>query len=669
MSNPLRETWTTPFGLPPFDRIEDAHFTPALEAALAETQARIDAITACVDAPSFANVIEPLEAADAPLKQVLAPFHTLLGACASPARQELARAFAPRLAAFRSDLAGNQALFARIEALWAARDTADLSDEQQRVLFLHHRSFVRAGARLDGAEAARLATIMSRLASLAAQFNQILLEDEDAWTLPLTDADLARLPDFVQQAVRSAGDERDTGPIVTLARSVIEPFLQFCPDRDLRRKAHQAWCARGLRPEGDDNRAIAAQTLALRAERAALLGFDNFARYKLDDQMAKTPEAVRDLLMQVWPVARAQAEADAALLTERLRADGEAAPLEAWDWRYYAEARRKAEHDLDEAEIKPYFQLDHMIEAAFDTAHRLFGLAFTPVEVTLWHPDARAWEVTRDGAHVALFIGDYFARMGKRSGAWCHAIRKQSKMSGRVTPIVVNTCNFAKSAPALLSFDAAETLFHEFGHALHQMLSDVCYESISGTSVAGDFVELPSQLFEHWLAQPQTLDRFATHAETGAPMPDALRDRILAATRYDSGFATVEYLASALVDLDLHDRSTPPADPMQAQEEILARIGMPRAIAMRHATPNFAHVFSGEQYAAGYYSYMWSEVMDADAFEAFEERGDVFDPDLAARLEREILSRGGAGDASKLYMAFRGEMPEIGALLRGRGLS
>uniref|UniRef100_UPI0040539CF0 M3 family metallopeptidase n=1 Tax=Roseicyclus sp. TaxID=1914329 RepID=UPI0040539CF0 len=455
--------------------------------------------------------------------------------------------------------------------------------------------------------------------------------------------------------------------VVTLSRSLIVPFLQFSPRRDLRERAYRAWTARGMNGGASDNRALTAEILALRAERAALLGYESFATYKLETEMAGNPQAVRDLLMAVWEPARAQADADAARLTRMLHDDGINDALAPWDWRYYSEKRRLAEHDLDEAELKPYFQLDAMIAAAFDSATRLFGLEFRPLDVALYHPDARAWEVTRRGSHVAVFVGDYFARGSKRSGAWCSAMRSQRKLGGDVRPIVVNVCNFAKGDPCLLSYDDARTLFHEFGHALHQMLSNVTYGSISGTSVARDFVELPSQLYEHWLEVPEVLDRHARHAVTGAAMPVALRDRLLAARTYDMGFQTVEYVASALVDLDFHDGQAP-ADPMAAEAATLARIGMPAAIGMRHATPHFAHVFSGDGYSAGYYSYMWSEVMDADAFAAFEEVGDPFDPATAARLERFILSAGGSAEADQLYTAFRGRMPGVEALLKGRGL-
>jgi len=511
--------------------------------------------------------------------------------------------------------------------------------------------------------------IMARLAELGTAFTQNLLADEAGWRMELGEGDLEGLPDFVVANARAAGREAGVdGPVITLSRSLIVPFLQFSSRRDLRKRAFQAWAARGATGGETDNRAIAAEILALRAERAALLGYESFAAYKLETQMAGTPEAVRDLLMAVWTPARAQADRDAERLAAMMRADGINGDLEPWDWRYYAEKRRQAEHDLDEAAVKPYLSLDAMIAAAFDCAHRLFGLEFRPLDVALYHPDCRAWEVTRQGRHVAVFIGDYFARASKRSGAWCSAMRGQAKRPQVQGPVVINVCNFAKGDPALLSYDDARTLFHEFGHALHQMLSDVTYESLSGTNVARDFVELPSQLFEHWLEVPEVLDTHARHVATGEPMPAEMRDRLLDAATFDMGFQTVEYVASALVDLAFHE-GTPPGDVMARQAGVLAEIGMPHAIAMRHASPHFAHVFSGDGYSAGYYSYMWSEVMDADAFAAFEEAGGAFDVDQARALERHILSRGGTEEAGTLYEAFRGRMPGVAALLRGRGLA
>ncbi|WP_264212449.1 M3 family metallopeptidase [Leisingera thetidis] len=669
MPNPLLSRWDTPFEIAPFASISDADFAPALEQALAVHNEQIEALANSTEPPGFANVIEALETPCRELEQVLGVFFTVAGADSNPKRQELQREFSPKLAAHFSAITANKALFARVRAVWDQRGTLDLTAEQQRVLMLTFRGFVRGGAALEGRADTRMQEIKGRLATLGTQFTQNLLADERGWFLELSEDDLEGLPDFVISTARTAGQElgKDS-PVLTLSRSLITPFLQFSPRRDLRRKAFNAWAARGANGGETDNRAIAAEVLQLREERARLLGYENFAAYKLETEMAKTPEAVRGLLMDVWEAAKAQADADAEVLTEMMQADGINGDLEPWDWRYYAARRRAAEHDLDEAALKPYLQLDRMIEASFACANRLFGLEFAPLDVPLYHPDCRAWEVTRDGQHVAVFIGDYFARGSKRSGAWCSAMRQQAKFPETQAPVVINVCNFAKGNPALLSWDDARTLFHEFGHALHQMLSNVTYESISGTSVARDFVELPSQLYEHWLEVPEVLQEFATHAETGRPMPKAMLDKVLGAANFDMGFQTVEYVASALVDLAFHDGAAP-ADPMAKQAEVLAGIGMPRAIVMRHATPHFAHVFSGDGYSSGYYSYMWSEVMDADAFAAFEEAGGAFDTERARALEEHILSAGGSADPAELYTAFRGRLPGVDALLKGRGLA
>ncbi|PRY92959.1 peptidyl-dipeptidase Dcp [Hasllibacter halocynthiae] len=670
MTDPLLADWDTPFAIPPFGAISDDDWAPAVEAALEEARARVAGIADDPAPPTFENTVEALERADAPLSRVLGPFYVLNGADTNRDRQALARKFAPELAAYGNEVAMNRALFERIDALWARRDALGLSAEQERVLMLTRRGFVRQGALLEGAERERLGAIKVRLSELGTRFAQNLLEDEAGWSMPLSGEDMAGLPEFVRDAARAAGEERGAeGPVLTLSRSLVVPFLQFSERRDLREKAWRAWTSRGANGGGTDNRRLAAEILALRKERAALLGYGSFAEFKLETEMAGTPEAVADLLTTVWEPARARALEDQAALQAMAAGDGVNGPLEPWDWRFYSERRRRALHDLDEAEIKPYLALDAMREAAFETASRLFGLEFRELpDAPRWHPDVRVWEVSREGRHMAVFFGDWFARPSKRSGAWCTAMRSQSAMDGEVRPLVVNVCNFSKGDPALLGWDDARTLFHEFGHALHQMLSDVRYESVSGTSVARDFVELPSQLFEHWLEVPEVLERHARHVETGEPMPPALRERLLGAGTYDQGFATVEYVASALVDLAFHGPDVP-EDPMERQRAVLQEIGMPRAIPMRHATPHFAHVFAGDGYSAGYYSYMWSEVMDADAFAAFEEAGGPFDADVAEALEENILSVGGSAEAADLYRRFRGRMPGPEAMLRGRGLA
>jgi len=669
MTNPILSDWKTPFQIAPFDAISDDDFAPALDQALCEHRAEIARISGNQDAPTFANTVEALEAAGTGLDRVLSVFFTLAGADSNPKREALQRDFSPLLAAHFSEISANKALFTRLTTLWNQRDDLGLTPEQARVLMLSHRSFVRAGAALSGALEVRMKKIAARLAALGTSFAQNLLADERDWAMDLAESDLDGLPEFVVDGARNAGaDKGRDGPVVTLSRSLIVPFLQFSPRRDLRKTAWQAWSARGANGGETDNRGIAAETLALRSERAGLLGYESYADFKLETEMAGTPSKVRDLLMAVWLPARKRAEADAGVLTQMMQADGVNGPLEPWDWRYYAQKRRQAEHDLDEADLKPYLQLEKMLEAAFSCADRLFGLTFKPLDIALYHPDCRAWEVTRDGAHVAVFIGDYFARGSKRSGAWCSAMRAQAKYPDVQTPVVINVCNFAKGDPALLSWDDARTVFHEFGHALHQMLSNVTYESISGTSVARDFVELPSQLFEHWLEVPEVLAEFATHAGTGEAMAQEMLDKVLAAANFDMGFQTVEYVASALVDLAFHDGDAP-GDPMARQAEVLAELGMPDSIGMRHATPQFAHVFTGDGYASAYYSYMWSEVMDADAFAAFEEAGGAFDPERATALETHILSTGGSQDPETLYRAFRGRLPGVEALLKGRGLA
>jgi peptidyl-dipeptidase Dcp len=674
--NPLLATRTGAFELPPFAAIEPGHFRPAFERALAAHRAEIDVIAANPAAPSFDNTITALEKSGRELESVANVFFVLAGADTSDEIEAIERDVSPMLARHNNALYLNRTLYARIAALYAKRETLDLNAEQARVLERYHTRFVRAGAALEKPAQERLAAINERLASLGTQFGQNVLADEKSFVMLLEEGDLAGLPDFARAAARAAAEERGQAGkyAITLARSSIETFLQFSSRRDLREKAFQAWIRRGENGGATDNRAPIAEMVALRAERARLLGFASFADYRLDDQMAKTPAAARRLLDDVWGRARAKAAAERDALQALIAKEGGNFALAPHDWRYYTEKLRKAKFDLDEAEIKPYFQLDKMIEAAFEAARRLFGLNFAPVAAPLYHPDARAWEVTdAQGRHVALFIGDYFARSSKHSGAWMTALRDQEKLSGDIRPIVLNVCNFSKPVagePALLSFDDARTLFHEFGHALHGMLSNVTYPLLAGTAVPSDFVELPSQLYEHWLEVPQILERYARHARTGQPMPKALLDRLLATRTFNQGFATVEYTACALVDLDLH--SLPDAsglDVTEYERRDLERIAMPPEIVMRHRLPHFQHLFSGGGYAAGYYSYMWSEVLDADAFAAFEETGDAFDPATAKRLRDYVYSAGNLRDPGAAYEGFRGRLPAVDALLKKRGLT
>jgi peptidyl-dipeptidase Dcp len=674
-TNPLLADFTGRFGLPPFGSVKPEHFRPAFDAALGQHRAEIDAIAGAKEPPTFANTIAALEKSGRALDRVSNVFYVLAGADTNDALEAVERDVSPLLARHSNALYLNRALYARIADLYARRDGLGLTPEQARVLDRYHTRFVRAGAALDKAEQDRLAAINERLASLGTQFGQNVLADEKSYALILEEGDLAGLPDFARDAARAAAEERGHKGryAVTLARSSAETFLQFSARRDLREKLFRAFVMRGENGGATDNRAPIAEMVRLRAERAALLGFKSFADYRLDDQMAKTPAAARGLLEEVWSRARARALADRDDLQKLIAEEGGNFALAPWDWRYYAEKLRKARYDLDEAEIKPYFELDRMIAAAFDTAGRLFGLHFAPVDVPLYHPDARAWDVTdKSGAHVGLFVGDYFARASKHSGAWMTSLRDQEKLTGNITPIILNICNFSKPAagePALLSFDDARTLFHEFGHALHGLLSNVTYPLLSGTAVASDFVELPSQLFEHWLEVPEVLQKYARHARSGEAMPRALIDRLLATRTFNQGFALVEYAACAILDLDLH--ALPQADALDVdafEKEALDRIHMPAEIAMRHRLPHFQHLFSGGGYAAAYYSYLWSEVLDADAFAAFTEAGDAFDPATASRLREFIYSAGNLRDPLEAYKAFRGRLPTVDALLKKRGI-
>jgi len=676
--NPLLATWNTPFGLPPFESIAPEHYKPAFDQALADQQAEIAAIAGSEAPPTFANTIEALERSGAALKRVGGVFFNLAGSHTNEAIQAIEREMAPILAKHRNSIFMNEALYRRVAALCDNRESLGLDAEQARVLDRYHTIFVRAGAKLAPDGKKRLAAITERLASLGTQFSQNVLADEKSYQLVLeTEDDLAGLPSFLREAAAQAAEERGLKGkyVITLSRSSIEPFLQFSKRRDLREQAFRAWASRGDNDGTTDNKTIIAEMAALRVERARLLGYETFADFKLSDTMAKTPDAVLKLLNDVWAPARARAEAERDDLQALAQSQGDNIVIEPWDWRFYADQVRMARHNLDEAMIKPYFQLDNIIEAAFEMAYRLFGVSFQELkDFPKYHPDIRAWQVLdSSGTHVGIFIGDYFARQSKRSGAWMSAFRSQEKLSGDVRPIIVNVMNFAKGGagePSLLSFDDARTLFHEFGHGLHGLLSDVTYPLLAGTAVSTDFVELPSQLYEHWLSQPDILRRYATHSRTGEPIPEELLERLMAARNFNQGFATVEYLASAFVDLELHRRKDVTGLDISAfEKETLERIGMPREIIMRHRTPHFTHVFAGDGYSSGYYSYLWSEVLDADAFKAFEETGDAFNKELAEKLKHFIYSAGNLRDPAEAYTAFRGRLPTADALLAKRGLA
>ena len=677
--NPLLAEWGGPFGVAAFGRIKPEHFRSAFARAFAAHAAEVAAIAGNADAPTFANTIDVLESSGAMLTRAVDLFHLLAGAHTNDAILAIERELAPLKAKHWDRILMDEALFGRIDTLYRTRERLALSAEQRRVLERYHLKFTRAGAALDAAAKARLADINERLATLGTTFSQNVLADEQSYALVLDgEDDLVGLPDFVRAAARAAAEARGLAAThaVTTSRSSVEPFLQFSARRDLREKVFRAWIARGDGGGATDNKAIIAEMVALRAERARLLGYATFAHYRLDDTMAKTPQAVRALLERVWAPGRRRALADRDDLQALVQAEGKNFALAPWDWRYYAEKLRKARCDIDEATIKPYLQLERIIEAAFYAANRLFGLTFERRDgVLAWHDDVRVWEV-RDaaGRHRGLFFGDYFARTSKHSGAWMTTLRDQEKLRGDIHPLVVNVMNFSKAGegePTLLSFDEAKTLFHEFGHGLHGLLSDVTYPLIAGTSVLLDWSELPSQLFEHWLERPEILRRFALHYRTGEPIPEDLLRRLVAARTFNQGQTTVEYVASALIDLDLHLKpaSGDAFDTDRFEQAALARTGMPAEIVMRHRPTHFQHVFAGAGYASAYYSYLWSEVLDADAFAAFEEAGDIFDAGIAKKLHDHVYAAGGSRDPAELYTAFRGRLPTAEGLLKRRGLS
>ncbi|MTV16634.1 MULTISPECIES: M3 family metallopeptidase [Bradyrhizobium] len=675
-ANPLLKAWQTPLETPPFAEIKPEHFLPAFEQAFADHSAEVTAITHDPALPDFDNTITALERSGKLLSKVSAVFYDLVSAHSSPAILEIDKEVSPRMARHWNPIMMNAVLFGRIAMLHEKRASLGLTGEQMRLLERTYTRFRRSGAGLDDAAKARMAEINERLAHLGTSFSHHLLGDEQEWFMELGEGDRAGLSDTFVAAAKAAAEERGMPgkAIVTLSRSSVEPFLQSSSRRDLREKVYKAFTARGDNGNANDNNATIVEILRLREETAKILGFPTYAAYRLEDSMAKTPEAVRGLLERVWKPARARALADRDALQALIAEEGGNFTLASWDWRYYAEKLRQRRANFDDSAIKPYLVLDHMIEAAFDCATRLFGVTFEErKDVPVWHPDVRVWEVKgRDGRHKALFYGDYFARPSKRSGAWMTSLRDQQKLDGDVAPLVINVCNFAKGAdgaPSLLSPDDARTLFHEFGHGLHGMLSNVTYPSLSGTSVFTDFVELPSQLYEHWQERPEVLQRFARHYQTGEALPDDLLKRFLAARKFNQGFATVEFVSSALVDLEFHTQPAAASWDVRAfEQKELEKIGMPAEISLRHRPTQFGHIFSGDHYASGYYSYMWSEVMDADAFGAFEEAGDIFDPATAKRLHDDIYSSGGSRDPEEAYVAFRGREPEPDALLRRRGL-
>jgi peptidyl-dipeptidase Dcp len=676
-SNPLLAQWTGPYGgVPPFDRVRVEDIRPALEAAMAENLAEVGRIAANPAAPTFANTIAELERAGSSLDRVSTIYGIWSSNLNTPEFQKVESEMAPRLAAFEDQITQNEALFRRIQAVYDARETSGLPPEQKRLAWHYHNRFVRAGARLDAASKARLSEINQQLAGHFTRFSQNVLADENEGTLVLrSEAELAGLPQSLKAAAASAGAARQMPGtwVITNTRSSVDPFLTYSERRDLREKAWKMFVNRGDNPGARDNNAIVTEVLRLRAERARLLGYPTHAHWRLENTMARTPERAMELMMSVWTPAVARVKQEVADMQALADREGARIKIEPWDYRFYQEKVRKARYDLDQNEVKPYLQLDRLREGMFWVAGELFGFQFTPVTgVPVYHPDVTVYRVNdrATGRHVGLWYFDPYARPGKRSGAWMNAYRNQSRFDGEVTTIVSNNSNFVKSegsGPVLISWDDATTLFHEFGHALHGLSSNVAYPSLSGTSVARDYVEFPSQLLEHWLSTPEVLQRFALHYQTGKPIPQELVDRIKRASTFNQGFGTTEYLSSALVDMKLHLAGAQTIDPDAFERMTLTELGMPSELVMRHRIPQFGHVFASDGYSAGYYSYLWSDVLTADAAEAFTEAGGFYDPAVAKRLRERIFSIGNTVDPAEAYRAFRGRDPSTDALMRKRG--
>ncbi|MEA2207017.1 MAG: peptidyl-dipeptidase Dcp [Blastocatellia bacterium] len=678
-TNPLLAEWEGPYGgVPPFDHVQVSLFKPALETAMAENLSEVDAIANNASPATFENTIVALERSGRALGRVQTLYGVWGATMSGPEFQAVQREMAPKLAAFNDKINQNSAIFRRVEAVYNSPTKNKLTPEQQRLVWLYYTGLVRAGARLDAKAKGRLSEINQKLAGLFTRFSQnVLAEETDQFIVLANDSDLAGLPDSVRQAAGAAAatKKQKAAGVVMNTRSSTDPFLTYSDRRDLREKVWRMFVSRGDNGDEHDNNKLITEILQLRAERAKLLGFPTHAHLRLENAMAKTPERAMQLMEGVWKPAVARVHEEVADMQALADKEGSGIRIEPWDYRYYAEKVRKEKYDLDQNEVKPYLQLEKLREGIFWVAGELFGFKFTPVtNVPVAHPDVRVWEVAdkKTGRHIGLWYFDPYARAGKRSGAWMNAYRTQERLNGTITTIVSNNANFVKGNPGeplLISWDDASTMFHEFGHALHGLNSNVTYPSLSGTAVSRDYVEFPSQLMEHWLSTPQVLNRFALHYKTGKPIPQTLVNRIKRSATFNEGFTTVEYLAAALVDMKLHLAGDRKIDPDAFERDTLAELGMPKEIVMRHRLPHFLHVFSSDSYSAGYYSYLWSDVITADAYEAFVEGGGPYNPRVAARLRKYIFSVGNTIDPAVGYRAFRGRDPRVEALMKKRGFS
>ncbi len=675
--NPFFAPYGTPWETPAFDKIKIEHYMPAFDAGIAEQKKEVAAIRDNTQAPTFDNTVVALETSGKLLARVSDVFFNLNSADTNDEMQAIARDVAPKLSALEDDIYLDPKLFARVKSVYDKRDKLKLTPEQSRLLTEQYKGFVRGGANLKDADKQTFREINERLSVLELKFGENILAEENAFQLVIDNrADLVGLPDNVVEGAAEAATKADMKGkwVFTLHRPSIEPFLTYSQKRDLREKIYRAYIERGNNGNANDNKAVLTEEATLRAQRAQLLGYKSHAAYVLDDNMAKTPDNVFNLLDQLWTPALARAVAERNAMQEMVNAEGGNFQIEAWDWWFYAEKVKKARYDFDDSALRPYFVLDNVRLGMFETATKLWGITFEErFDIPKYNEEVRTFEVKdADGSHLAIYFADFHPRPGKRNGAWMSEYRQQSRVGGvEVTPIIVNVSNVSRATadePALLSLDEVATLFHEFGHALHGMMSDVTYKSLAGTNVARDFVEMPSQVFENWATQPEVLKMYAKHYQTGATIPDDLIAKMNNAKLFNQGFATVEYLAASYLDMDWHTQTgAAPKDVIAYETERMTKLGLIEEIAPRYRSPYFRHIFGGG-YSAGYYSYIWAEVVDADAFQAFKEKG-LFDKDTAAKFRKYILSAGGTEDPMVLYKKFRGREPEIGPLLVRRGLT
>jgi len=674
--NPLLEDWNTPFGVPPFDRIRSEHYLPAIRAGMAEQEEEIAAIIANSDEPTFVNTIEALESSGRTFAKVNSAFGAVNSAHSDDVIKETAKTIAPERSAHRDDIRLNAGLFERVRRVYDARGDLKLDDEQGRLLEETYKRFLRAGIDLDDSVQTRLREINAELATLTTAFRENVHKETNSFELLVTDrADLGNLPGSL--AALAAGEAERRGHececwSFTLQRPSINPFLQYSPNRELRRKMYDGYAMRGDNENDSDNKQILSRIVQLRAERAAILGFSNHAEFVLTERMAEKPELVYDLLDRIWAPALRVVKEEKVARQEMMNADGIDGELQGWDWRYYTEKVRIARYDFDDEALRPYFEVNAVRDGVFELANQLFGLRFERRnDIPGWHPDQQAFEVfDADGSHLAVLYMDFFARPSKRGGAWMNSLRRQSKLGGDVSPIITNNFNYPAptgESPSLLSLGEASTLFHEFGHALHGMLSDVTYRSLSGTATARDFVEFPSQVMENWIGEPEVLRMFARHYQTDEAIPEDIIEKIVASRKFNQGFATVEYMAASYLDMAYHTLDSSEAvEPRAFEDKAMADIGLIDEITPRYRSTYFSHVFAGS-YSAGYYAYLWSEVLDADAFQAFRETS-LLDSETAARYREHILSKGNTRPGMELYMNFRGRPPLIEPLLERRGL-